>query len=195
MTMTKCAKAACGHDANGAVCVVVHCDGEPTELAFCPDHMGDAELDYMLRDPRQSQIHCATAAYEVCKLHKLVFLHGSQEYFVILRSVHTQAIFLMQTGYVEACSIYGAINRPDHPIPLTYQLFENLVHMLNGSIIEAVFDGYNKDYQAYENHLVIGKQDGVAEVPCRGSDAVGIAFLAKTPIKVNTSFLGHVLRP
>jgi len=193
--MTKCIKSGCGNDANGAVCVFLNANDEPTELAFCQEHMGDAEIDYMLPDPRQVRVQLFEATYELCKLYKVVFLHVPQEYFIILRSVDTRSVFLMQTGYVEACSVYGAINKRHHPTPLTYQLFENLVHALDGTIIEAVFDDYNKEFQGYESHLVISKRDGTAKVQCRGSDAVGISFLARTPIKVNKAFLGHVARP
>ena len=101
----------------------------------------------------------------------------------------------MQTGYVEACSVYGAINKPQSSSPLTYQLFEDLIHALDGSFVEAVFDGYDSDFQAYESHLAIKKGGGTVKVKCRGSDAVGISFLAKKPIKVNTAFLGRAAPP
>jgi bifunctional DNase/RNase len=124
----------------------------------------------------------------------LVFLHAAQEYFIVLKSVETESVFLMQTGYVEACSVYGAMYRRPHPNPLTYQLFQNLVHALDASIVEVVFDGYNKDIQGYESHLVVSKRGSTVNVKCRGSDAVGIAFLARIPIRVNTAFLGGVAR-
>jgi len=149
-------------------------------------------MDYLIPDPRQVQIQISTAIYEVCKLHKLVFFYLRQHYFIILRSIETESVFLMQTDYVQACSIYGAINKPQSPSPLTYQLFENIIHALGGSIVEAVITGYDKSFQIYQSHLVITGTGGKVNVPCRGSDAVGISLLAETPIKVNRAFMGHL---
>jgi bifunctional DNase/RNase len=189
--MKKCDIFGCGKEVDGAVCVVLDSNDEATESAFCRDHVRHVGMDYILPDPSQVHIQLSTATYEPCKLHKLVFSYLHQHYFIILKSTETASVFLMRTGYVEACSIYGAINKPQSSIPLTYQLFERLIHALGGSMVEAVFDNYNKDFHTYESHLVIGGMGGTVKVQCRGSDAVGISFLAKTPIKVNTAFLGR----
>jgi len=182
----------CGKEANGAVCVVLDSDDQATESAFCQDHVGESRVSYMLPDPRHVHIQRSAAVYEICKPHKLVFFHAQQHYFIILRSIETPSVFLMQTGYAEACSIYGAINKPQSPNPLTYQLFASLIDALSGSIVESVFDGYNKESRTLESHLVISRAGGIVKVQCRGSDAVGISFLARTPIKVNAAFLGKL---
>jgi hypothetical protein len=58
--MTKCCKSDCRNDALGAVCVVLDGNEQATELAYCQDHMSEAALDYVLRDPRQVQFTAAT---------------------------------------------------------------------------------------------------------------------------------------
>ena len=60
-----------------------------------------------------------------------------------------------------------------------------------GSIVEAIFDGYNKTFHFYESYLLVSRGNGTVKIKCRGSDAVGISLFTKIPIKVNTAFLGR----
>jgi bifunctional DNase/RNase len=189
--MTQCSNPGCSKDADGLVSVLVHHDGQASETAFCKDHVHDSGIDYILRDPRHAEAQIGSEAYEVCKLHRLIFLYGVQKYFVVLKGIDTESVFVIQTGYVEACSIYGAINRPPHPTPLTYQLFADIVRTLDGTILEAVFHGYDKVRQTYESHLALRRGLELLTIECRGSDAIGISFLARTPIRVKSVFLGH----
>jgi bifunctional DNase/RNase len=194
MKEPNCCRPGCKNLAK-AVGLVVPVRGDAAELALCQDHIGDLGVDYVLPDPTHVRVDPSAASYEECRLHKVVFFYEREEYFIVLRGGSSRSVFLVQTGYVEACSVYGAVKASSHPTPFTYQFIVNLLHGLDASVEEAVFDGYDKDLRVYESHLVIRKPNGKVVVRCRGSDAVGISFVAKTPIRVNTAFLGREASP
>jgi bifunctional DNase/RNase len=189
MADARCQRPACRKVAS-ALAVEFEVHGKATEVAFCRDHFADFDMDFALPSPLHLDGDISATLFEECRLFRVFFDHDAEVYAIVLKSVTTNLVFAMRTGYVGACSVFGVARAGLGLNPLTYELVNSLISGLDGSVVEAVIDGYNTEVKKYKCHLLIRKGQDVIRLNCRGSDAVGISFLARAPIRVNAAFLG-----
>jgi bifunctional DNase/RNase len=169
--------------------VLVAPNGATAETQLCGEHVGGLHLEYMPPNPVRFDLARLGASFEEFSLHALLFWHEPQRYTVVLRGKQSGSLFPFETGYVQACSIYGAIKVAPSDIPLTYDLFARVVAAAGGTLLSAVVDSYNMEAKTHNFHLVVKTERGLVKVKCRGSDAVGIAHFAGLPLKIDTVFL------
>jgi bifunctional DNase/RNase len=175
---------------NEAIVLVISVDasGAVTELSACDIHATQLDIEYRPRDPRTITPESFGRAFDISTLYALLFFYQSAKYYVLLRKQDSSQVFVFETGYVEACSIYGALQAPTGGVSLRYELFDRIIQELGGSIIEASIDGYDADLSQYRSHVLLQGKDSVIKVACRGSDAIGIAYSGRKPIKVDSEF-------
>jgi bifunctional DNase/RNase len=130
---------------------------------------------------------------EECALHALLFGYEPQRYNVVLKGNNSESVFVFETGYVQACSLYGAImiKRTPSDTPLTYDLFGRIIEAMGGRVLSAIVDSYDTKSETCNYYLVIESPSGSVKIKCRGSDAVGIAHFGGVPIKIDAALLGR----
>jgi len=164
------------------------------EINSCQDHFEPMKVTFALPNPLLISAATDPHSFELTHLAKVLCLIDHDRYSLVLKSQNSDSVFVLETGYVEICSIYGSIIADSDPTPLTFQLMLQLIDVLGGTFMESTIDRYNQDLRLYESYLTIRMpgQSDVLQVRCRGSDAIGLSVLAKKPIKINTAFLGRV---
>ena len=150
-------------------------------------------MDYDLPNPAHPDAASVGASFEECRLYAVLFANESQYYTVVLRGKNTDSVFLFETDYVQACSIYGAIYVMSSDVPRTYELFARILEATGGTMLSAVVDSFDQETHYYGSHLVLRTANGETQIKCRGSDAVGISHFAGVPLLVNAAFLGKEL--
>jgi bifunctional DNase/RNase len=193
MVSGTCKKPGCGNPMS-TVALIRSESGELTELAFCKDHLSSLGGGYYIPNPTLADAQATSSSYEQCRFKSVVFAYGEAEQFsLVLVSTETEMVFVVPVGYPEACLIYQALKYPASPTPRTHQLMAALIHLLGGSLIEAVVEGFDTATQAYKCYLAVETTDGVARVECRGTDAVALTLFTTARIRVSSSLLGHDL--
>jgi len=189
MNSARCLVAGCSSEAN-TFGIVVSREGVPNDVALCARHVATLNMDYSFPDPTRVNPSVLGTAFETCTLHAVILTQVPQQFAFILRSVHNPLFVVMQTGYPESCALISAVKSTPSPVPLTYMLLNNIISGLNGLLHESVIDGFELQGRTYKSHVTIAGPRGIIEVACRGSDAVGIALMARAPIKVDRAYLG-----
>ena len=108
----------------------------------------------------------------------------------MLKANRTGAVFLFETGYVQACSSTARVKVTPSETPLTYELFAHIIQATGCRLVAAVVDAFDRNAQTHSFYLVVETPSGRIKIKCRGSDAVGIAHFAGMPVKIDAAFLG-----
>ena len=152
-------------------------------------------MDYLLPDPRRLPVQSLRRSYEECRLFAVLFQYDEPEQFtLILQSTSGDGFLVVNTGYIEACSVYNIVKYPPSPFPVTHELILNIAEALGGTLLESLTDEFDEATSSYRCRLAIGGNSGVVSVRCRISDAVALSLLSKIPLKIDQAFLNSSTR-
>jgi len=169
-------------------------DSSTSELSLCTEHIGYLEMDYLLPSPRQMMEASRSNICEPCKLYAVLLMHQRQEYFLVLKGISGEFVFLVPTGNIEASWIWLIAAKARYSSPPTHEMIVNIIQTLGANPLEAVVYGYIEDTNAYKCHLVLRTHDGIVTVDCRVSDAVAVSLVADVPLRVSVALLGKTRR-
>jgi len=164
-------------------------NGTTAESELCDEHVGGLHFEYLPPNPARFDLARLGASFEEFSLHAVLFWHEPERYAVVLKGKESGSVFPFETGYVQACSIYGATKVAPSDIPLIYELCARLVKASGGRLLSAVVDSYDTKAKIYNFHLVMKTESGLVKIKCRGSDAVGIAHFVGLPLLIDRVFL------
>ena len=176
-----------------ALALIISADGTLSEFVFCKDHTSRLPMDYLIPDAERLRTVTLGDSYEDCFLHA-VFLEYEQDRFtVVLRGKETGAVFVIQTGYIEATLIRGYARKIPYTNPLTHELILDVMNQIGGVVSEAVVNVYDAKDDSYRCYLAIETAGELVKVKCRISDAVCISLCAGVPVRIDRAFLGKDL--
>lgn len=190
MNNSLCCAIGCSNDAT-TYAAILHPDRRTSEVSYCADHAYNLGKGYLMPDPAAIVNSSAAKDFEDCRLDCVLFNSKPCQYAVILRSKGTNAPFVVNVGYVEACCLYNLAMRLHGSPPGTHELIVSILHSLGAEIREAVVDGYDAGTHAYTCYLALNTQSGRINVRCRGSDAVCVSLLTRCPLRLVSGLLGR----
>ena len=186
MSNAICQIPGCRNEA-GAVGTAIE-NGEIVDFAYCDRHFDHLGMDYLVPDTaRLANTICEE--FETCILTKLIFIYNPESYTLVLKSIESERYFVLHTGYVELCSVLGAVKSSSPN--LTYSFISRLLYELDTQISEVRFDSYDTNVKSYVSRVILKNNSNFIKLVCRGSDAVGLAYANNIQIKVATSYLGY----
>ena len=147
-------------------------------------------MDYVLPDLSRFDASLLSDSYEECSLHAVLFKYDPDEFVLVLLNESGELVFVVPTGYVEACGIRYAAMRTSCASPLTHELLIDMIDALGGTFLEGVLHGYDKLANVFTCYLTVRTGNRIIKVKCRISDAVAVSVVADKALKVNTAFLG-----
>lgn len=187
---TNCSRDGCNKRASAYSLIIPVDGGVPNQVFACDDHFADPFSEYAIRDLSQFDSGSLGKAYETCVLKSVSFENDPPRYTVVLQSTQSRSVLLLLTGYIEATWIRLVATEFPYSGPSTHAIILNIVDALDGKLIAAVVDGYDKSAGHYLCHLHIRKGVGTpVNVACRASEAVAICLACRLPVTVDRAFL------
>jgi bifunctional DNase/RNase len=128
-----------------------------------------------------------------CQLsvEKVVVRPDREDQLLFLRQVGGDVVFPIAVGLYEAAAVKGALDTPVSSRPLTHELVFSAVKALGGRIRYALIDTLLSG--VFYAKLAIRTPDGgEADLDCRPSDAVCVAYDAGVPVFTTRELLETV---
>jgi len=191
MNSTKCDVESCTSNSI-ATGISINDRNHYNEQSLCGNHLNVLGMDYLLPCFERDVSGADNNAYEDCRLYKLLFISQSDKYIVVLRSRLTENVFLIETGYVELCSLLGGVRGRNFDVPYIYEMVSLLILRMGCTLQNAVIHTYVNRDNYYKAKLRFTRSDNSTfDIDCKCADAIGVSFIVDCPIMVNTEFLGR----
>jgi len=120
-------------------------------------------------------------------VHGLIVDPYNQAYVLLLQDEAEEEWLPIWVGTSEASAIGQAIEAKTPPRPMTHDLLNNIIEMLDAKVLSVVIHDLEDNTFYAKIHLLRG--DGEVAVDARPSDAVALALRADCPVFVDTKVL------
>lgn len=115
---------------------------------------------------------------------------GGTYSLVLAEDEGMQRRFSVLIGETEAQSIALKLNNTIPPRPLSHDLMQSLINMLNARLIKVVI--YNMKNDVFHANIYLMQGSSVVVLDARTSDAVALAVRSEAPIYINSDILDVV---
>lgn len=115
---------------------------------------------------------------------------GGTYSLVLAEDEGLQRRFSVLIGETEAQSIALKLNNTIPPRPLSHDLMQSLINMLNARLIKVVI--YNMKNDVFHANIYLMQGSSVVVLDARTSDAVALAVRSEAPIYINSDILDVV---
>lgn len=112
----------------------------------------------------------------------VVLEESTKQPVLVLRAVEGDETLPIQIGYAEAAAIAAVLEHVDTPRPMTHDLLNSVVNLLQGTVERVEIDDLVEGTFYAKLRLKRGRTK--LAVDCRPSDAVALALRARAPIYV-----------
>jgi RNA polymerase sigma factor (sigma-70 family) len=147
-------------------------------LAGLTDHTEEVQVSSddndVYVDASIVEIRSLTADDPVRRAHVIMFQeHGGERRLVIF------------VGGIEGRAMVSTLEAVEFPRPMTYQLCANVIAATGSTLVEIRITGFTD--HTYLAELVLRTEAGTVQIDARPSDAINVALLTGTPIRIADS--------